>query len=30
MAPDLYLERGRNVTFVVETGIGSDPEQGSI
>ena len=27
LAPDLYLERGKTFTFVVETGIGSDPDQ---
>ena len=27
MAPDLVLERGKTYTFVVETGIGSDPDQ---
>ena len=27
MAPDLALERGKTYTFVVETGIGSDPDQ---
>ena len=27
MAPDITLERGRTYTFVVETGLGSDPDQ---
>jgi hypothetical protein len=27
MAPDIYLERGRTYSFVVETGLGSDPDQ---
>ena len=27
LAPDLYLQRGKTFTFVVETGIGSDPDQ---
>jgi hypothetical protein len=27
MAPDIYLERGRTYSFVIETGLGSDPDQ---
>ena len=26
LAPDIYLERGTPYTFVVETGLGTDPE----
>ena len=27
LAPDMTLQRGKEYTFVVETGLGSDPDQ---